>query len=112
VGELRSDEKGEVFMLDRGVRVVARIVARPGKMEELRVLLQGLIEPTRREPGCVVYELLQNKTDPTDLTFVEEWSSEAELDAHLQSPHLQHARVRLPDLAATDPDIRRYMVVG
>ena len=99
-------------MPDNGVRVVARVVARPGKVEELRVLLRGLIEPTRREPGCVVYELLQNKTDPTDFTFVEEWRSEADLDAHLQSPHLRQARSRLPELAAADPDIRRYTVVG
>lgn len=99
-------------MPDSGVRVVARVVARPGKEDELRVLLRGLVEPTRREPGCVTYELLQNTANSTDFTFVEEWRSEADLDAHLQSAHLQHARVRLPDLAATDPDIRRYTVVG
>lgn len=99
-------------MLDQGVRVVARVVARPGKVEELRALLHGLIEPTRREPGCVTYELLQNVADPTDFTFVEEWSSEADLDAHLQSPHLRDASVKLPNLAVADPDIRRYTVVG
>ncbi|MDD5558580.1 putative quinol monooxygenase [Candidatus Methylomirabilis sp.] len=99
-------------MPDSGVRVVARIVARPGKEDELRALLQGLIEPTRREPGCVTYELLQNKTDPADFTFVEEWRSEADLDAHLQSAHLRQARSRLSELAVTDPDIRRYTVVG
>ena len=99
-------------MPDQAVRVVARIVARPGKVEELRAVLQGLVGPTRKEPGCVTYELLQNKTDLTDFTFVEEWRSEEELDAHLQSPHLQEARVRLPDLATADPDIRRYSVVG
>ena len=99
-------------MPDSGVRVVARVVARPGKEDELRTLLRGLIEPTRREPGCVTYELLQNTADPTDFTFVEEWCSEADLDAHLQSPHLRNTRMRLPDLAAADPDIRRYTVVG
>ena len=99
-------------MPDSGVRVVARVVARPGKIEELRAVLQGLIEPTRRESGCVTYELLQNTADPTDFTFVEEWSSEAELDAHLQSAHLRNARSRLSDLVAAAPDIRRYTVVG
>lgn len=98
-------------MADQGVRVVARIVARPGKVEELRAVLQGLVEPTHREPGCVTYELLQNKNDPTDFTFVEEWTSEAALDAHLQSPHLQQAGMRMSELAAADPDIRRYTVV-
>ena len=59
-------------MRDQALRVVARVVARPGKVEELQALLRGLIEPTRREPGCVTYELLQNTADPTDFTFVEE----------------------------------------
>ena len=99
-------------MSDSGVRVVARVVARPGKVEELRALLQGLVEPTRMESGCVTYELLQNKAEPTDFTFVEEWRSEEDLDAHLQSPHLRQARSRLPELAVADPDIRRYTVVG
>ena len=99
-------------MPDQALRVVARVVARPGKVEELRALLQGLVEPTRREPGCVTYELLQNMTEPTDFTFVEEWRSEEELDVHLQSPHVRQARSRLPELAVADPDIRRYTVVG
>ena len=99
-------------MRDQAVRVVARIVACFGKEDELRTLLRGLIEPTRREPGCVTYELLQSTTDPTDFTFVEEWSSEADLDAHLQSAHLRNARSRLPELTVADPDIRRYTVVG
>lgn len=98
-------------MPDRAVRVVARVVARPGQVEELRALLRGLIEPTRKEPGCVTYELLQNTTDPTDFTFVEEWRSEEELDAHLHSPHVTQARSRLSALAAVAPDIRRYTVV-
>jgi len=98
-------------MSDQGVRVVARVVARPGKVEELRALLEGLVEPTRKEPGCMTYELLQNKKDPTDFTFVEEWQREANLDAHLQSPYLRQARLRLPDLVAADPDIRWYTVV-
>jgi len=101
-------------MPDQAVRVVARVVARPGKEDELRTLLRGLIviEPTRREPGCVTYELLQNTADPTDFTFVEEWRSDADLDAHLQSAHLRQARSRLPELTVADPDIRRYTVVG
>jgi len=98
-------------MSESGVRVVARIVARPGKEDELRAVLRGLVHPTHREPGCVTYELLQNNADPTDFTFVEEWRSDADLDAHLQSAHLQDARVKLPNLAVADPDIRRYTVV-
>lgn len=94
------------------VRVVARIVARPDKVEELRALLMSLIEPTRKEPGCIAYELLQNKADETDFTFVEEWQDDAALDAHLASPHVREALSKTPALLAAEPDIRRYQVVG
>ena len=61
-------------MRDHSVRVVARVVVRRGKEDELRTLLRGLIEPTRREPGCVTYELLQRNTDPINYALVEEWT--------------------------------------
>jgi quinol monooxygenase YgiN len=94
------------------LRVVARMVARPEAVEEVRSVLSGLVGPTRAERGCVLYELLQNRSDPTDFTFVEEWESEAALDAHLSSGHIREARSRLPGLLAAEPDIRRYSVVG
>lgn len=90
------------------VRVVARLVALPNKIEELKSLLLSIIEPTRQEPGCIQYQLLQNLSDPTDFTFVEEWDSHAALDAHLASPHLQAGIERLNGLVAAPPDIRRY----
>ena len=54
------------------LRVVARIKARAETVSEVRELLSSLVEPTRKEFGCVTYELLQNTEDPTDFTFVEE----------------------------------------
>jgi quinol monooxygenase YgiN len=98
-------------MADR-LRVVARIIARPDKVVELRLLLAGLIEPTRKEAGCISYELLQNNQDPTDLTFVEEWENDAALDAHLATEHIREALAKVPDLVAAEPDIRRYSLVG
>lgn len=94
------------------LRVVAHITARPDTVDETKKVLLGLIEPTRAEEGCVNYELLQNNADPTDLTFVEEWSGDAALDAHLATPHLQSALERFGDLLAVPPDIRRYTLIG
>lgn len=97
-------------MADSPVRVVARIVAKPDKVDELREVLARLIEPTHAEPGCIQYEMLQNNADPTDFTFVEHWESDASLDAHLASEHLQAALADLPQLISGEPDIRRYHV--
>lgn len=99
-------------MPQNNLRVVARIRAKQDKVDEVRRLLSGLIEPTRREEGCVVYELLQNREDPTDFTFVEEWTSAEALERHFETEHLKNALPKLQELAAEEPDIRTYMVVG
>jgi quinol monooxygenase YgiN len=99
-------------MTNQTLRVVARLIALPEKVEELKALLLGLIEPTRQETGAIKYELLQNQSDPTDFTFVEEWASHADLDTHLASTHIQAAIAQLDGLVATPPDIRRYHLLA
>lgn len=94
------------------IRVVARVVALPDKVEEVKSVLMGIIEPTRKEEGCIVYELLQNQEDPTDFTFVEEWESQALLDNHLASAHLAEADSQLEGLVAAEPDIRFYRLLA
>jgi quinol monooxygenase YgiN len=99
------------MMSNPTLRVVARLVALPDKVEELKVILIGLIEPTRAEKGNLKYQLLQNRADPTDFTFVEEWETEADLEAHLKSTHIQTAIGQLDNLVAINPDIQRYNLI-
>jgi len=94
------------------IRVVARVVALPDQVEEVKSVLLGLIEPTRKEQGYIVYELLQNQADPTDFTFVEEWESQALLEAHLASAHIEEAESQLNGLIAVEPDIRLYQLLA
>jgi Uncharacterized conserved protein len=94
--------------MTQNLRVVARVVALPDKIEALKAVLMGLVEPTRQEAGCLQYDLLQNQEDPTDFTFVEEWESLDHLQTHLASVHLQTAAIAIKDLVASPPDIRCY----
>ncbi|MBW3586006.1 MAG: antibiotic biosynthesis monooxygenase [Cyanobacteria bacterium 0813] len=94
------------------LRVVARLAAFPDKVAELKSLLLSIMEPTRKEQGCIKYELLQNQADPTDFTFVEEWESAALLELHLGSTHIQAAVQKLEGLAVGPPDIRRYELLA
>jgi len=93
------------------IRVVARLISKPERIAETRAALEALIEPTRAEEGCILYELMQNKADPADFTFIEEWTSDAALDAHLDTPHLRELQSREAELLAAAPDIRRYILI-
>jgi len=94
------------------VRVVAHLHAKAGKENELKTILMTLLEPTRKESGCREYRLYQNNQDPADFTFVEEWDSDAVLEIHLNTPHLQATLSQVPALVDAQPDVRRYHLVG
>lgn len=93
------------------LRVVARVVTLPGKESQFKALALPLVEASRLETGCIKYELLQNLADPTDFTFVEEWTDDAALNLHFQAPHFVEAAGKLDGLVAMAPDIRRYEVI-
>jgi quinol monooxygenase YgiN len=94
------------------LRVIAHLIAKPDKIGETRDALTGLVDPTRAENGCIRYELMQNNSDPTDFTFVEEWSGDDALDAHLQSNHIKLLVSKAEELLAAAPDIRRYTLLA
>ena len=73
------------------MKVILRVLANPGKIDELRSILLELAAQSRNENGCLNYEVLQNTADPCDFTLVEEWTTEAALDAHLKTKHVQES---------------------
>lgn len=103
--------KGKIMTGER-IKVIARITARADKVPEVRSLLLSLIEPTQEENGCIQYQLFQNKSDPTDFTFVEEWVNDAAIDAHLATPHVRSTLVVAQPLLAKEPTICRYTLIS
>jgi quinol monooxygenase YgiN len=82
--------------------VVATMRAKPGKEDELRALLESLVEPTRAEKTCHTYALHQGSKDPAVFIFYENWDDQAALDGHLAEPHLQAALPLIPPLLDGD----------
>ena len=91
--------------------VVGSLKARPGREDDARRALEGLVAPTHAEDGCILYALHQGTDDPTRLTFVERWTSRAHLDAHLSSPHIAELLGQVEELFAEAPDIVVYAPV-
>ena len=106
-----ATDEGELVEAS-ALRVVARIRARPETVDEVRALLCSLVGPTRKEYGCISYDLLQNREDQTDFTFVEEWESEAAFESHAASDHIKAIGPKLKSVVAEAPEIRTYSVVS
>ena len=73
------------------LNVVAIAETSTERVDELKAICLGLIEPTRKEKGCISYELYQDATNPGRFTFIENWQSKEHLDVHLKTPHLMAA---------------------
>src|SRR5260370_36138664 len=79
------------------VRVIARSVARKGKEDQLRALLQGMLVPTRAEQGCKSYELYES--DSTGRFYFDEtWAGEEALDKHTTTRHSKHLEQAIGEL--------------
>jgi quinol monooxygenase YgiN len=89
------------------ITVVAVMKAKPGKEDALRAAALALVEPTRKEEGCVQYDLHVHLVDPAWLVFYENWTSVEDLDRHGTSPHLTAFRAIAPDLVETSR-VERY----
>jgi quinol monooxygenase YgiN len=87
------------------LNVVALITAKPGSEDVLEHALTSLVEPTRAEPGCISYDLYRSAVDPATFITVELWKDQADLDAHMQTPHIAAALSAAEDAFAAAPAI-------
>ncbi len=98
-------------MSQKTVKVVAHLTAKDDKVKALEEVLTAAIPSTRKEEGCISYELFQNTSNPSDFTFVEEWRDNSCLEGHLASPDFAKMAESLNGLLAAAPDIRVYRLV-
>ena len=94
------------------VTVVATFQAKPGKEAELKQALIGLVALTRKEAGCLNYDLHILPEDPAKFLFHENWTSKAHLDAHLQSAHIKALLPRVDELCTAFPTITIWEKIG
>jgi quinol monooxygenase YgiN len=90
------------------ITVIATFNAKSGKETELKKILLGFIAPTRKEAGCLNYDLHQSPDDPAQFLFHENWTSRAHLDAHLQNDHIKTALPRMDELCVGMPEIKLW----
>jgi quinol monooxygenase YgiN len=67
--------------------VISTIHIKPGTQEACIAAAKACVTETRKEDGCLSYDLHASVTEADKLVFVERWESRAHLDAHTRTPH-------------------------
>lgn len=78
--------------------VIAKFKAKPGYTEQVRAQLRKLLDPTRKEKGCIKYDLHEDNDNLGIFVFYEIWESFELLEKHLSSEHIRKFRTVLPDI--------------
>ena len=71
----------------RAVTLLVQLHARPGQENMLEAELSALLHPTRKEQGCLLYDLHRSAETPGNFLFHEIWATRDAHTAHTKTPH-------------------------
>ena len=81
-------------------------MAKIGRESEVAAIFEKLSAESRKEPGCLMYQVHKHKTDPRRFFIYEQYKDDAALEAHRAAPHFLpvgkkgSAQTRRPDRGA------------
>src|ERR1700754_1762225 len=69
------------------VTLVVLLKSREGQEPLLEAELRALVGPTRREDGCITYDLHRGADTPSSFLLHEVWATREAQSLHTQTPH-------------------------
>ncbi|MFI5323690.1 MAG: putative quinol monooxygenase [Thermodesulfobacteriota bacterium] len=92
--------------------VIAKFRTKPECRKNMIEMSREMLEPSRREDGCISYEFLHDPFDPDSFTFYEKWRSRKDLDLHFETPHFKDFEHTFPDLIDGPENVVAYEVAS
>lgn len=86
-----------------GVKIVAVLTAKPGKLPALQDLLFGMAPACRSEPGNLRWDVWRDQAEPARFVLDELYVDDAAVAAHRQTPHFAAYLAQINDLAERTP---------
>jgi len=96
----------------RPVYVVSHVdIGGGGGQSDAPGMLRRLAEESRREQGCLRFDVLQHAMRANHFTVVEAWRDQAALDFHVAAAHTRAYRDALQPISGSPVDERVYTAV-
>jgi quinol monooxygenase YgiN len=83
------------------VTLMVRLNPRDGQEMLLEAELRALVGPTRKEEGCLTYDLYRSAELPNAFTLHEVWASREDHTRHTNTPHFLRWNARKDALLAS-----------
>lgn len=69
------------------VTLIVRYEPKPGTGDAIAAALTKQVAASRKEPGCVQFVAFRSEEDPDHFILYEQYTDEAALAAHRETPH-------------------------
>jgi quinol monooxygenase YgiN len=96
----------------RPFTLVVKLQVKEGNGAKFEAAFAPAIKATRKEKGCLAYDLSRDTKTPTHYLVYERWSNLAALDAHLKTEHITTLLREVGDLLAAPPEARVLLPAG
>lgn len=83
----RQSSSTRLFAEAAPFAVVVQAEIEPDRMAEFLKLIETNAVETRKEPGCVRFDVLRSQDNPAEFFFYELYENEAAVDHHKKQPH-------------------------
>ncbi|MDY0240847.1 MAG: putative quinol monooxygenase [Rhodospirillaceae bacterium] len=94
------------------ITLTASFQAKAGHEQDLAAALAALIEPSRKDSGCLLYTLYRDPSVPGRFVFIEKWADRDSLSQHERTPHFRNLLKLLPAHVEGAPQITFLEPVG
>lgn len=62
-------------------------IAKPGCEDKMKALLEAMVVPSKKEDGCIFYDIFQYENNRAKFSAIESWRDEVALDGHKATEH-------------------------
>jgi quinol monooxygenase YgiN len=94
------------------IKITVLLNAHLGRLDELRALLDGLVEPSRAEPGNLRFDIWQDQANPNRFVLDELYTDNTAVAAHRATQHVQAYLSKINELADRNSMTLNPVVVG
>lgn len=91
--------------MEKIILIHAEFYIKPEQKQPFLTDVTFLIEASKKEKGCISYQLYQAIANEYDYAMIEQWESQQAIESHNEMPHLQEFAKKVLEYSRKAPII-------
>jgi quinol monooxygenase YgiN len=90
------------------IAIVADLFFKPEMAAQAKQIMAQIVAPSRKDVGCLYYNLFQDNSSANCVTLIESWASKTDWEAHSKTKHITEALAKLEPCFSEPPNARFF----